>query len=190
MRALSVFLLAGLVGCSSSPSTNPGQPDAAPPSTTPDAGPAVTPCVPTETCLLNGANTFLSGGTPRASVARAEQLFASLGARVTEPFRDPKYNAARVKIANAALLPSHVWDDSSVWTATTNSRRTLLISGRFAGGRYRLEAARAVPLPSQPAESRHVINLTRLSDDEYAWDTDVPYAIGTATVWIQSGTPV
>lgn len=123
----------------------------------------------------------LAGGPPRGSSARAEQLFAALGARVTEPFRDFKYDSARVKIANAALLPSRVWYDTSVWTATSSARRTLLIGGRFAGGRYRLEAARLVPPPSQLAESRHLINLTRLSDDSYAWDTEVPYAIGTAT---------
>lgn len=108
-------------------------------------------------------------------------MFAALGARVTEPLRDPKYDSARVKIANAALLPSHVWSDTSVWTSATGSRRTLLIGGRFAGGRYRLEAARAVAMPAQPAESRHSITLTRLSDDEYSWDTDVPYAIGSVT---------
>jgi len=121
----------------------------------------------------------LSAGVPRGSVARAEQMFAAFGARVTDPFRDYKYDSARVKIANAALLPSHVWSDTSVWTSATSSRRTLLIGGRFAGGRYRLEAARTVPPPAQATESRHAINLTRLSDDEYAWDTDVPYAIGT-----------
>lgn len=108
-------------------------------------------------------------------------MFAALGARVTEPFRDYKYDSARVKIANAALLPSRVWNDTSVWTSATSSRRTLLIGGRFAGGRYRLEAARAVPPPAQAAESRHVINLTRLSDHEYTWDTEVPYAIGTVS---------
>ena len=106
-------------------------------------------------------------------------MFASLGARVTAPVRDPKYDAARVKIANAALLPSRVWNDTAVWTSSTTSRRTLLIGGRFVEGRYRLAALRTVPMPEQPAESRHQITLTRLSDDEYAWDTEVPYAIGS-----------
>ena len=108
-------------------------------------------------------------------------MFASLGARVTDPHRDFKYDTARVKIANAALLPSRVWNDTSVWTSSAPSRRILLIGGRFADGRYRLEAARSVPAPAQPAESRHQITLTRLADDVYAWDTDVPYAIGPIT---------
>src|SRR5204863_4932114 len=41
-----------------------------------------------------------------------------------------------------------------------------------------LEAAQSLTPIAQPGDSRHVINLTRLSSDEYAWDTDVAYAIG------------
>jgi hypothetical protein len=129
----------------------------------------------------------ISGGPARASLSRAEQLFAALGARVTLPVLDPKYDSARVKIANGALIPSRIWDDTSVWTATTASRRTLGIAGRYSGGRYRLEAARTIPAPALPAESRHIINLTRLSDDEFGWDTDVYYALGTSSVTEISG---
>src|SRR5688572_375407 len=108
-------------------------------------------------------------------------MFATLGARVTDLSRDAKYDTARMRIAKAALLPSRVWGDTSVWTSVTAPHRSLLIGGRFADGRYRLDAARTVPPPAQPADSRHLINLTRLSDDEYAWDTDVAYAIGSIT---------
>jgi hypothetical protein len=125
-----------------------------------------------------GPLTSLGG---QRALDHAGILFASLGARVTNPDRDYKYDTARVKIANAALLPSRVWNDTAVWTSSTQSRRTLLIGGRFADGRYRLQAARSVPPPSQAAESRHQITLTRLSDDVYAWDTEVPYAIGPVT---------
>lgn len=123
----------------------------------------------------------LATPSPAASLARAEQMFAALGARVTEPLRDHKYDSARVRIAASAFLPSRVWDDTSVWTSSATTRRSLLIGGRFVNGRYRLEAARSLPAPLQPAESRHVINLTRLSDDEFVWDTEVPYAIGSIT---------
>ncbi len=123
--------------------------------------------------------TIISGANPRAATrARAIQLFSSLGARITDPVRDQKYDSARVEIAQAAMLPSRVWNDTSVWTSGSTSRRTLLIAGRFAPPRYRLETARTVPNPKLPAESRHIINLTRLSDDTYAWDTEVMYALG------------
>lgn len=97
---------------------------------------------------------------------------------MADPQRDPKYDAARVKIANAAFLPSHVWADTSVWSTSQPSRRTLFVNGRLSNGHYRLEAARLSGMVAQPAESRHSINLTRLSSDEYAWDTEVAYALG------------
>jgi hypothetical protein len=117
--------------------------------------------------------------SPAAARDNAEQLFAALGARVAEPLRDQKYDSARVKIANAAFLPSRVWDDTAVWTGGTSIRRTLFINGRLVGERYRLEAARSAAPVTQPADSRHVINLTRLASDEYAWDTEVTYGIGS-----------
>lgn len=122
-----------------------------------------------------------SSGGDRPAPAHLQQLFDALGARVADPWRDAKYDGARVRIANAAFIPSRVWNDSSVWTSSTSSRRTLLITGRFATNRYRLETAHALTPIGQVADSRHVINLTRLSDDEYAWDTDVAYAVGGIT---------
>lgn len=86
-----------------------------------------------------------------------------------------------MKLANAAFLPSRVWNDTTVWTVSADSQRTLLIAGRFDDGRYLLDAARTVPEPERPAESRHTISLTRLSDDVYAWDTDVSYVLGSVT---------
>jgi hypothetical protein len=135
-------------------------------------------------CTLGCREPFAAlGGRagPAAARARAEQLFGALGARVTLPGRDTKYDSARVKIANAAFLPSRVWDDTSVWTISTSSRHTLLVGGRLVGGRYRFEATGSVPAPAAPAESRHTIELTRLADGQYAWDTDVAYAIGSVT---------
>ena len=128
---------------------------------------------------LSSCQTPFAKLTDAGGSIRAEEMFTALGARVTDPERDARYEAARVKILNAAMIPSRVWRDTSVWTSSLGARRTLLIRGRFADGRYRLESSRTVAAPAAPAESRHVINLTRLGDDEFAWDTDVPYAIGT-----------
>ena len=122
---------------------------------------------------------FSSAGQHGAQPAtHAEELLAALAARVADPWRDQKYDSARIRIANSAFLPSRVWGDTSVWVTSSSSRRTLLINGRHAAGRYRLEAVRAFTPISQPADSRHTINLTRLAADEYAWDTDVAYAVG------------
>ena len=118
----------------------------------------------------------LSG--PGNRLTNAEEMFGTLAARVTQPTRDARYDSARVRLVKGALLPSRVWNDTSVWTSATSSRRTLLVRGAFDDGRYRFVASDSVPFPARPAEARHVIHLTRLSDDEYAWDTDVPFAIG------------
>lgn len=103
----------------------------------------------------------------------------ALAARVADPSRDAKYDTARARIAYGALIPSRVWKDTAAWTSSTENTRTLLVGGRYTGARYRLEASRSVPWPARPADSRHAIQLTRLSSDEYAWDTDVAYALGS-----------
>ena len=122
----------------------------------------------------------MGGAGPTAAArGRIEAAFRALGARVTEPGRDAKFDSARTRIAMAALTPSRIWDDSSVWNHSTSSRRTLRVAGRLDAERYRLAATRAAPKLDEPAESDHVINLTRLSDDEFAWDTDVLYALGS-----------
>lgn len=118
-------------------------------------------------------------GAAAAVRDRAEVAIDALAARVADPLRDAKYDTARARIAHAALLPSRVWNDTTAWTSSTQRSRSLLIGGRFAGGRYRLDAAPRVAPPALPAESRHGILLTRLADDEYAWDTEVAYAIGS-----------
>lgn len=66
-----------------------------------------------------------------------------------------------------------------MWTASTPSSRALLVRGRLSDGRYHLEASQTAAAPAALGESRHVILLTRLSDSEFAWDTDVPYAVGS-----------
>lgn len=147
----------------------------------PTRGTRSTGAVALTVALLSGCHDALANLAASPSTAEpstAEQLFAALGARVNDPWRDPKYDAARVKIANSAFLPSRVWGDTSVWVAASASRRTLLISGHAGTGRYRLEAVPALPPVTQPADSRHVIHLTRLAEGEYSWDTDVFYAIG------------
>ena len=134
--------------------------------------------------LLAGCRDVLQSlGKPgvATSRARAEELFHSLTVRVTHPYRDLKYDSARVRIAKHAVVPSRLWRDTSVWTATSDSMRQLLVRGHFDGTRYAMQAARVVAEPGEPGDARHVIELRRLSDDEYRWDTDVPFAVGKVT---------
>ena len=140
-------------------------------------------CLPAVLSGCGGPLVDLGAGTAGGSRDRVETLFSALGARVKEPVRNPKYDSARVRIANAAFLPGRVFKDTSVWTsAPSESRRLMTVRGWFEDGHYRLHAEHGAPPPAEPAQSRHFINLTRLSEDnEYAWDTEVPYAVGTIT---------
>jgi hypothetical protein len=122
---------------------------------------------------------LLGGSSAGLDRARAETAFRALGARTIDPFRAPRFDTARVRIAQAALLPSRVWNDTLVWTDMTTGRRTLGIAGALSDGRYRLNTSRNPLTPAAPAESRHLIHLSRASDSEFTWDTDVVYAIGT-----------
>jgi hypothetical protein len=120
------------------------------------------------------------GESPAAAKANAEDFFAATAARFTNVTRNAKFSGARPKLAKAALTPSKIYDDSSVWTAATrDSVRVIDIHGAYTAGRYLFNArAGAVPTPQRHAESRHHIRLKRLSDSEFAWDTEVDFAMG------------
>ena len=122
----------------------------------------------------------LSGVGPDSRTSAAE-LFSALGARTTDPWRDQKFDTARVRIASAAVLPSRVWRDTAVWTSMSSTRRQLMAAGRFADGRYQIVATPNASFPARLAEARHDIVLTRLSDDAFHWYTEVPYAIGSVS---------
>jgi hypothetical protein len=143
--------------------------------------PLVSAALATALVGCRGPLADIGAGSANAARERAETLFSALAVRVKEPVRNTRYDSARVRIANSAFLPGRLFRDTSIWThAPSESRRQMLVRGWFEDGHYRLNAENIVAAPSQPAESRHVIGLTRLSDDnEYAWDTEVPYAVGT-----------
>jgi hypothetical protein len=118
---------------------------------------------------------FGSGARARAS---AEQTFDAIADRHLDVVRNPKYEYARLHLTRSALSPSHVFDDSAAWTATSGNVRLLETLGTLADGRYHLSSRPSVPAPVRPADARHVISLARLSDNEYRWETTVDYALG------------
>ena len=86
---------------------------------------------------------------------------------------------ARLQLAKHALLPSRAFEDSAVWTRSSGAVRLIEVQGAFQSGHYALSAHPSVPAPKNPADGRHVITLSKLSDSEYRWDTTVDFAIGT-----------
>jgi hypothetical protein len=136
-------------------------------------------------CLAAGAcKQALRGlGPSGAALERnADQLFGAFIIRYTRVSRDAKYEFARNQLNRNALVPSRVFDDSAVWTSEPSPvLRALIVQGMPDGERYEFRSGSAPPLPSRLGESRHLITLARLSPNEFVWDTNVDFALGTVS---------
>jgi hypothetical protein len=120
--------------------------------------------------------------SPAVSESHADQLFEALATRFNQVELAPKYDTARVRLAESALVPSRVFDDSSVWVALPSpSIRLLYISGGLAGGHYRLEPRPLLGPAARPGDTRHTIALEQLAPSVYRWDTRVDLAVGAIT---------
>ena len=110
----------------------------------------------------------------------AEELFGAMVIRYTGVSRDAKYELARTRLNKSALVPSRVFDDSTIWTTMPSSvLRALLVQGIPEEGRYQFSSRPNVTRPARLGESRHIITLARLSPNEYVWDTQVDFSLGT-----------
>ena len=112
--------------------------------------------------------------------ANADQLFGALADRHTDVVRNPKYEYARVQLTRGALSPSRVFDDTAAWTGASGAVRILETAGSRVDDNYVLSSRRGIPAPTKPADGRHVTTLSRLSDNQYRWDTSVDFALGDA----------
>jgi len=118
--------------------------------------------------------------TPAQSAAEADQLFESLANRFNAVAIAPHYDAARTKIAKSALVPSRVFDDTSVWEGPlSGAGRRLYVSGTIEDGRYRLDSRPALTPPARVGDTRHTIALTQVAPSIYRWDTQVDMGIGS-----------
>lgn len=119
---------------------------------------------------------FGAGVRARAST---DQLFGALTDRFVDILRNPKYEHARTQLTRGALTPARVFDDTASWTARSGDVRLLETFGTPSGGRYLMSSRTGVPAPTRLGEGRHALTLSRLSDDEFRWDTSVDFAIGS-----------
>jgi hypothetical protein len=126
------------------------------------------------------------GVTPVAAEAYSSQLFGALVTRFGPNDLSPKYDVARIRLAQAALIPSRVYNDTSIWeTRPTPSSRALFITGSgIENGKYRLETVKSLAPATKPGDTRHVVALEQLgqiSESVYRWDTRVDLAVGTVS---------
>ncbi len=117
-----------------------------------------------------------------AARANADGLFGGIAERFTNVQRNPKFTVARTKMGKNALTPSVIFNDTSVWTAIGNDNtRTVTVEGGFANNRYLFAAKPNAAAPDATGDSRHLMVLKRLSDDEFEWLTNVDIAAGAIT---------
>ena len=122
------------------------------------------------------------GPTIPAARSNAEGLFGGIAQRFTNVQRNPKFSVARGKLGKNALTPSAIYNDTSVWTAMgTDETRTVTIEGGFLNNRYLFAAKPGANAPDQPGDSRHLMVLRRVTDDEFEWLTNVDISAGTIT---------
>ena len=118
--------------------------------------------------------------TPAQSAAEADQLFEAFANRFNAVAIAPHYDAARTKIAKSALVPSRVFEDTTVWEGPLSGpSRRLYVSGSIEDGRYRLDSRPSLTPPARVGDTRHTIALTQVAPSVYRWETQVDLGIGS-----------
>jgi len=118
---------------------------------------------------------------PGAVYARqnAEEFFYAIGSRFTSIQRPQRILHARAQFGHYALTPSGVYNDTTIWLSIgPDSARLFGDEGHFSVDRYIVNTALNTDPPDQLTESREIIRLRKLSDNEYEWFTNVEVAIG------------
>ena len=109
----------------------------------------------------------------------AEEFFYSVGSRFTNIQRPLRIVRARAQFGHYALTPSGVYNDTSIWLAIgPDSARLFGDEGVFSVDRYLVSANLSTTTPNALTESREIIRLRRLTENEYEWFTNVEVAVG------------
>lgn len=134
--------------------------------------------------LLGSCRAVPPAFGPTLPLARsnADELLGGIAQRFTNVQRTQRFLDARDKLGKYALTPSGIFGDSAMWTAfTSENTRVLAIEGSFINNRYLFAPKPNVPLPDKVGESRHFIQLKKLSDNEFEWFTNVDIGAGRIT---------
>ena len=118
---------------------------------------------------------------PNIPLARqnAEEFFYSVGSRFTNIQRPQRVIRARQQFGHYALTPSGVYNDTSVWLGIgPDSARLFGIEGLFSVDRYIVTAKLSTTPPDALTESREIVRLRKLKDNEFEWFTNVEVALG------------
>lgn len=136
-------------------------------------------------CLLTAACRAVPpafGPSLPQARSNADELLGGIAQRFTNVQRTPRFVESREKLGKYALIPSALFNDSTVWTArTSENTRVLTVEGSFSNNRYLFSPRAVVPMPDRIGESRHFMQLRKLSDSEFEWFTNVDIGAGRIT---------
>jgi hypothetical protein len=122
------------------------------------------------------------GDSPAAARANARDLFGALALRLGPLTRSDRLKLIRPRYVRGSLVPSRVYDDTVVWTASSGATRTVVIAGGPApDGRYLLDVRPDAAAPRNVGDSRHIMHLRALGKSAYEWRSIDELAIGNAT---------
>jgi hypothetical protein len=109
----------------------------------------------------------------------AEEFFYSVGSRFTNIQRPARILHARAQFGHYALTPSGIYNDTTIWLAIgADSARLFGDEGRFSYDRYIVTTKLSTTPPDALTESREIVRLRKLTDNEYEWFTNVDVALG------------
>jgi hypothetical protein len=133
------------------------------------------------TSLLTGCREVAPAFGPSLATARqnADEFFYAVGSRFTNIQRPARIIHARAQFGHYALTPSGIYNDTSVWLAVgPDSARLFGDEGRFSVDRYVVNAKLSTTPPDTLTESREIVRLRKLTDNDYEWFTNVDVALG------------
>ena len=129
-----------------------------------------------------GESVRAAGPTPAGAEANVDQLFDAFRTRFTNVDISPKFEVARTRLAQSALIPSRIFNDPALWEVRPSaSLRTMYIAGSTSEGRYQLDTRASNSEPARAGDTRHVIALEQIGESVFRWDTRVVTAIGRIT---------
>jgi hypothetical protein len=119
------------------------------------------------------------GNSVATARSNADEFFYSVSSRFTNIQRTPKLLRARQQFGHYALVPSGVYNDTSIWMSYgSDSSRIFADDGYPAATQYIVVPHSSTEPPRNLAESREVVRLRKLSDNEYEWYTNVDVGVG------------
>jgi hypothetical protein len=118
------------------------------------------------------------GSSPEEARINAGALFGALGARFGPAETAPGYDQIRAQFARSALIPSRIYTDQGIWTASDAQGRVLELSGVPRPGTYLLGLRGAPTTLRNPGEYRRITRLNSLGGDEYQWRVRDELAVG------------